>query len=54
MAGKTSLEFINAAPCPVSIDAESFFGVDLNHAEVRRHLNVPGVAYTDKACEKSL
>ena len=30
----TKLEFINGAPCPVSIDRQSFFMVDLKYGEV--------------------
>jgi len=32
-AGKTTMEFINGAPCPISIDRESFFRVDLKYGE---------------------
>lgn len=32
-AGQTTLEFINSAPCPVSIDPKSFFRVNLNYGE---------------------
>ena len=32
--GKTTVEFINSAPCPVSIDRESFFRVNLKYGEV--------------------
>lgn len=28
------MEFINSAPCPISIDRESFFRVDLEYGEV--------------------
>lgn len=31
--GKTTMEFINSAPCPVSIDRESFFRVNLKYGE---------------------
>ncbi|XP_078369517.1 solute carrier family 15 member 2-like isoform X1 [Oculina patagonica] len=31
--GRTTMEFINSAPCPVSIDRESFFRVDLKYGE---------------------
>ncbi|XP_015751378.1 PREDICTED: solute carrier family 15 member 2-like [Acropora digitifera] len=31
--GQTTLEFINSAPCPVSIDPKSFFRVNLNYGE---------------------
>ena len=33
-AGQTTLEFINSAPCPVSVDPKSFFRLDLNYGEV--------------------
>lgn len=32
-AGKTTVEFINSVPCPISIDRESFFRVDLDYGE---------------------
>ena len=33
-ASKTTMEFINSALCPISVDRESFFRVDLDYGEV--------------------
>ena len=42
-AGQTTLEFINSASCPVSVDPKSFFRVNLNYGEVRR---VPDLSFS--------